>query len=72
VATEKMPPPIEDEERGSVALTELFEEVERVDTPVMVKRIVVDIDEIVKVVRLDGWKDAVAGERVMKKGLRKT
>jgi type I restriction enzyme R subunit len=53
-------------------LTELFEEVRNEDTPVMVERIVNDIDEIVRYVRFDGWQDTHAGEREVKKALRKT
>lgn len=72
VATEQASPPIEDEERGKAALTELFEEVKNGDTPVMVERIVNDIDEIVRQVRFDGWQNTHAGEREVKKALRKT
>ncbi len=38
----------------------------------MVDRIVADIDEIVRAVRFDGWQDTRAGEREVKKVLRKT
>ena len=54
------------------ALTELFEEAKNGDTPIMVERIVNDIDEIVRHVRFDGWQDTHAGEREIKKALRKT
>ena len=72
VATEHASPPIEQEDRGKAALTELFEEVRNSDTPVMVERIVGDIDEIVRQVRFDGWQDTHAGEREVRKALRKT
>jgi type I restriction enzyme R subunit len=72
VATEQASPPIEQEERGKAALTELFEETRSGDTPIMVERIVHDIDEIVRHVRFDGWQDTHAGEREIKKVLRKT
>jgi len=72
VATENQSPPIEKEERGKAALTELFEEAKNGDTPIMVEQIVNDIDEIVQVVRFDGWQDTHAGEREVKKALRKT
>ena len=39
-------------------------------TPVIVERIVNDIDEIVKIVRFDGWQDTVSGKREVKKALR--
>lgn len=38
----------------------------------MVERVVNDIDEIVRHVRFDGWQDTHAGEREVKKSLRKT
>ncbi len=72
VATEQASPPIEDDWRGKAALTELFEEAKSGDTPIMVERIVNDIDEIVRHVRFDGWQDTHAGEREVKKVLRKT
>ena len=56
----------------SGALTELFENARNSDTPIMVERVVNDIDEIVRVVRFDGWQNTHAGEREVKKALRKT
>ena len=49
-------------EKALAALTELFEEAKNGDTPIMVERIVNDIDEIVRHVRFDGWQDTHAGE----------
>jgi type I restriction enzyme R subunit len=72
VATESVTPPIDDEERGKAALTELFEEAKNDDTPIMVERVVSDVDEIVRMVRFDGWQETHAGEREVKKALRKT
>ena len=72
VATEQTSPPIEQEERGKAALSELFEEAKNGDTPIIVARVVNDIDEIVRHVRFDGWQDTHAGEREIKKALRKT
>ncbi|HUW14121.1 MAG TPA: HsdR family type I site-specific deoxyribonuclease, partial [Anaerolineae bacterium] len=72
VATERAAPPIEDEDRGKAALTELFEEARNRDTPIMVERVVADIDEIVRIVRFDGWQNTHAGEREVKMALRKT
>ena len=54
------------------ALTALFEEARNGDTPVMVKRIVDDIDETVRQVRFDGWQSTHAGECAVKMALRKT
>jgi len=72
VATEQAVPPIDKEERGKAALTELFEEAKNDDTPVVVDRIVADVDEIVRAVRFDGWQATHGGEREVKKALRKT
>ncbi|MBW6167622.1 HsdR family type I site-specific deoxyribonuclease [Pseudomonas aeruginosa] len=69
---EKEAPPEEDEDRGKAALTELFNEVKTAETPIMVERVVADIDEIVRLVRFPGWQDTLAGEREIKKALRKS
>jgi type I restriction enzyme R subunit len=69
---EKETPVQEDEERGKAALTELFEHARSEETPVIVERIVADIDEIVRIVRFDGWQTASAGEREVRKALRRT
>ena len=42
------------------------------ETPIIVERVVDDIDEIVRVVRFAGWQNTHAGEREVKKALRKT
>lgn len=68
---EKELPPEEDEDRGKAALTELFNEVKTAETPIMVERVVADIDEIVRLVRFPGWQGTQAGEREVKKALRK-
>ena len=38
--------------------------------PVIVERIVSDIDNIVKIVRFDGWQNTTAGRQELKKALR--
>ena len=53
-------------------LTELFDEAKNGDTPIMVRRIVDEIDEIVRAVRFDGWQATHGGELEVKKALRKT
>ena len=68
---EKETPPEEDEDQGKAALTELFNEVKTAETPIMVERVVADIDEIVRLVRFPGWQGTQAGEREVKKALRK-
>ena len=72
VKMERYTPVEEDIDRGKAALTELFEEAKHGDTPIMVRRIVDDIDEIVRAVRFDGWQATHAGEREVKKALRRT
>jgi type I restriction enzyme R subunit len=72
VATERETPPEENEDRGKAALTELFQQARNEKTPVMVERVVKDIDEIVRLVRFPGWQHTTAGEREVKKALRKT
>lgn len=54
------------------ALTKLFEEAKVPQTPIMIKQIVQDIDDVVKVTRFDGWQWTIAGEREIKLALRKT
>lgn len=72
VATESAVPPIDEEERGKAALTELFDEVRNSDAPIIAERIVNDIDAIVREVRFPDWQNPHAGERDVKKVLRKT
>jgi type I restriction enzyme R subunit len=64
-------PASEDPDRGKAALTALFEEVRTQKTPIIVARVVADIDAIVKPVRFDGWQRSTAGERDVKQALRK-
>ena len=68
---ERETPPAEDEDRGKAALTELFEQVRNSETPIIVERIVARIDEIVRLVRFPGWQTTSAGEREVRKALRK-
>ena len=72
VKADQASPPIEKEEMGRTALTELFNEVRNPDTPIIVGRVVKDIDEIVKYVRFPSWQGTHGGEREVKKALRKT
>ncbi|MBE0618932.1 MAG: type I restriction endonuclease subunit R, partial [Proteobacteria bacterium] len=71
VEAERETPPAEDEDRGKAALTELFEEAKNDKTPILVERVVADIDEIVRHVRFPGWQDTTAGTREVRKALRK-
>ncbi|HEY5660673.1 MAG TPA: hypothetical protein VIR59_07795 [Gaiellaceae bacterium] len=63
--------PEEEVDRGKAALTELFESVKNAETPIVVERVVDDIDEIVRVVRFDGWQHTTAGEREVQRALRR-
>jgi type I restriction enzyme, R subunit len=72
VKTERETPEEEVIDRGKAALTELFEEAKNGDTPVMVKRVVDDLDKIVRAVRFDGSQATHAGGREVKKALRQT
>jgi type I restriction enzyme R subunit len=72
VAAENTAEPLAAEDLGKAALTELLEGVRNEDTPIIVERVVADIDEIVRYVRFAGWQNTHAGEREVKMALRKT
>ena len=72
VEAERTTPPATPEERGKAALTELFDEARNDRTPILVERVVDDIDEIVRHVCFAGWQTTHAGEREVKQALRKT
>ena len=67
---EKEVVPEEEVDKGKAALTELFNGVKNKKTPVIVERIVTDIDDIVKIVRFDGWQNTKTGRQEVKKALR--
>lgn len=67
---EKEVVPEEEVDKGKAALTELFNGVKNQNTPVIVERIVTDIDDIVKIVRFDGWQNTTGGRQEVKKALR--
>ena len=62
--------PEEEIDKGKAALTELFQGVRNNNTPVIVERIVDDIDGIVRIVRFDGWQNTTSGKQEVKKALR--
>ena len=72
VEAEKKVDPVEEQDKAKAALTELFQQIKNEETPVIVERIVADIDEIVRMVRFPGWQQTSAGEREVQKALRKT
>ncbi|MDC0393390.1 HsdR family type I site-specific deoxyribonuclease [Candidatus Pelagibacter sp.] len=60
------------EKTPKAALTDLFLEIKNDQTPVVVERIVTDIDAIVKIVRFPNWQSSNAGQREVQKSLRQT
>lgn len=68
---EKESETVNEQKSAKAALTELFLELKTETTPAIVERIVNDIDEIVRVVRFDGWQNSTVGEREVKRELRK-
>jgi type I restriction enzyme R subunit len=71
VEAEQQVDPVDEQARAKAALTELFAETRNGDTPVIVERIVADIDNLVRIVRFPGWQGTKAGEREVQKALRK-
>ncbi len=63
--------PAEEQDLAKNALTELFQTVKTETTPIIVERIVNDVDEIVRTVRFAGWQTTTAGEREVKRALRR-
>jgi type I restriction enzyme, R subunit len=62
--------PVEEIDKGKAALTELFNSVKNENTPIIVERIVNDIDDIVKIVRFPDWQSTTTGKQEVKKALR--
>ena len=71
VAAEQQVDRKDEQDKAKAALTELFAEVKGEATPVVVERLVGDIDDIVRMVRFPGWQETKAGEREVQKALRK-
>lgn len=59
--------PEEEQDKGKAMLTRLFERVRNDNTPVIVERIVADIDGIVRVVRFPGWQNTSTGRKEVSK-----
>ena len=72
VKAEKAVQPEEERDQAKAVLTELFESVKNENTPILVEKIVSDIDEIVRQVRFPGWQDTDAGKREVRRALRGT
>lgn len=71
VQSERQVDPVDEQAKAKAALTDLFAEVKNGKTPVVIERVVADIDEIVRLVRFPGWQNTKAGEREVQKALRK-
>ena len=71
VEAEREVVPEEEIDKGKAALTELFNGVKNQKTPIIVERVVNDIDDIVRSVRYDDWQKSDTGEKEIKKALRK-
>lgn len=71
VEAEKTVVPEDEVDKGKAALTELFNGAKNKNTPIIVERVVNDIDDIVKFVRFDGWQNTTTGQKEVKKELRK-
>lgn len=70
---EKEVEPEDERKKAKAALTELFNEAKTEKTPIIVERVVNDIDgEIVKAIRFPEWKQSIAMEREIQKTLRQT
>ena len=67
VNAEKEVPPAEDEDCGKTALTELFQQSRNAGPPIMVERVINDIDDIVCVVRLMADKPLMAAHATSEK-----
>ena len=72
VEAEKETEPEEERDKAKEALTELFKEAKKQNTHIIVERIVVDIDDIVKKVRFPDWQHTTQGERLVQRELRRT
>ena len=49
------------------ALTELFQQSRTADTPIMVERIVDDINDIVRQIRFPDWQSTEGGKREVRR-----
>jgi type I restriction enzyme R subunit len=72
VIAEREVVPEDEHDLGKAALTELLEGTKNENTPIIVERVVVDIDDIVEKVRFPEWQHTDEGERTVKQALRRT
>lgn len=67
---EKEVVPEDEIDRGKAALTELFRGVKNANTPVIVERLVNEIDDVVRKIRFVDWQNTTRGKREIKRQLR--
>jgi type I restriction enzyme R subunit len=72
VKAEKQVVPEDEHDLGKAALSELFEGTKNENTPIIVERVVADLDDIVEKVRFPEWQHTDEGERTVKQALRRT
>ena len=72
VKAEREVVPEKEHDLGKAALTELLEGTKNENTPIIVERVVADIDDIVEKVRFPEWQHTDEGERTVKQALRRT
>lgn len=72
LVAEKAAEEVPREEQGKAALTQLFQASKSEDMPIIVEKVVADIDDVVRGVRFDGWQDTKAGDQQVRKELRHT
>ena len=71
VEAEEQVDPVDERQQAKAALSELFQARKPDGTPIIVDRVVDEIDNLVSTVRFANWQNTHAGEREVKKALRK-
>lgn len=71
VEAEHQVDPVDERQRAKAALSELFQARKPDGAPIIVERVVNEIDSLVSTVRFTGWQNTHAGEREVKKALRR-
>lgn len=71
VEAEKEVVPEEEIDKGKAALTELFNGVKNQETPIIVEKVVNDIDDVVRQVRYANWKLQETGQKQVRQAILK-
>jgi len=69
VEEEKKVETMDEQTMAKNALTELFNEIKTPETPIIIEKIVNEIDETVRQVRFKGWQNTEQGRRIVNKEL---